>query len=138
MEPYENDHSTVRIIATAKGNQIEVKVVAQPAPEDKDVAKIVRDLGAFLRGEEEARIPKDAADRITSYIKRLRAAVPDVKAAATLANELHLQMAAQHEIDGGEITYDPDKKLMESWVEMEHAKIGAIIQDGIADDPPDA
>ena len=32
---YENDHSTVRINATAKGNQVEVKVVAQPVPEDE-------------------------------------------------------------------------------------------------------
>ena len=113
-DQYETGRSSVKISDGAKGSTVEVKVYANPVPEDEQAMSAFVQIGVGV-GQNYGEQLKKVGD----YIKRLRAAVPDLDRAQAEANRLHLKAAAQVEIDGGIIVYDPDKQLMAAWVEME-------------------
>lgn len=130
---YETDSSRVKITATAKGNQVEISIAAQSVAPDENVEASYRRIRHIIDATGQSELSDDL-EVIGKHIGHLRSLVPDVRAAAALVNELHLQVAAQHEMDGGIITYDLDNKLLAAWVEKEHAKIGANIQARIDED----
>lgn len=117
-DQYETGRSSIKIGDTAKGSTVDVKIYASPVPENERVAKILRDLQGLMR-KESVKIPVNWYDQVVNYIKHLRSLIPDTEAAQIEANRLHLKAAAQVEINGGIIVYDPDKALMGAWLEME-------------------
>ena len=114
-DQYESGNSSVEISDSTKGSTVTVKIYARPTPIPDAIGEAYLRLKA-LSLTEEAR-----ADLVTlgEYVAQLQAQIPDNDAAQVEANRLHLKAAAQVEINGGIIVYDPDKQLMAAWVEME-------------------
>ena len=114
-DQYETGNSSVEISDGAKGSTVKVKIYARPVPTPDAIGEAYLRLKAFG-------LPEEArADLVTlgEYVAQLQAQITDNDAAQGEANRLHLKAAAQVEINGGIIVYDPDKLLMAAWVEME-------------------
>lgn len=117
-DQYETGDSRVKITATAKGNQVEISIVAHPIAPDEEVEAAFRRVRGVIDATGQSELAEDI-HAIGKYIGHLRSLVPDAEAAADLAARLHLKTAATLERDGGTITYDEDQKLLTAWVEME-------------------
>ncbi len=118
-DQYETGNSSVKISDGAKGSTVEVKVYAKPIPENERITKILDQMRRVLGGEPSASMAFDAIDNITAYIRLLRHSIPNMDEAQKQVNAIHLKTTAMIERNGGMIAYDPDKRLLAAWEQME-------------------
>ena len=122
-DQYETGNSSVKISDGTKGSTVEVKVYAKAIEPDPEVEASYRRVRHIIDATGQSELSEDL-EVIGKHIAHLRSLVPDMDAAQKILNAVHLKTAAMIERNGGIIAYDPDKRLLAAWEQMEEHDAG--------------